>query len=398
MNHASRTVQKTLSTLISIAISAVASLASAEEAVMPGEVAAKIQEQYEAALKGTAAILKDPESYEEQGNADSADIAKEAAVDDDGQIAFEAIDVDYASFLDTKPLKKYKKFSDNRIAVPVFRVAFVLETKASARSMSGFSQDRGAISTSLTVGLGGVSVEVMQDITNQAYRDYLARLEDAGFGLVPFDEIKQTAGYQTIKFTPEGYSKSINGTSYLVFTPTGMPLFWDFGNVIGNAGFSTGQPFNKISSETTSTVILPTLVVNFAEMSSSGRSFFASKASVGAEMGITLNDQTTYHMRVGHPKMSTAVTFMADARVNEAFSVGGNFGEMADVSSSDNRALMGALSLLSGTALSSSVRDRSIVRADPVAYQQLALTALASGNEAFVMALKDARDGNLRKK
>jgi len=274
----------------------------------------------------------------------------------------------------------------------------VVQTKASARSLSGFDRSRGGISTSLTVSLGGVSEQVMQEITDRAYKDYLARLETGGFELVDFSEIQQTEGYQKIKFVPDGYSKSANGTTYVVFTPTGMPLFWDFGNVIGNAGFSTGQPFNKISSETVSTVVLPTLVVNFAEMSSSGRSFASTSASVGAEMGITLNNQTTYHLRVGHPKMSTAVSFMGNATVKDAFSVAGDFGEMTEVSASDDRALMGLLSLGVGTALSSSVRETRLVSADAAVYQTLALTALASGNQAFVAALKDASEGKLRKK
>ena len=372
--------------------------AGASENPDPAAVAASIAEQLGAAASGTAEILKDPMSYEEGGTPDSARIAEQANPTDVAELAFTAVDVDYAAFLKTKPLKKYKKFADNRIAVPVFRVAFVVQTKASARSMSGFSRDRGAISSSLTVSLGGVSEEVMQEITNRAYQDYLARLQESGFELVGFDEIQNTKGYQKIKFTPEGYSKSVNGTTYVVFTPTEMPLFWEFGNVIGNAGFSTGQPFNRISSETVSTVILPTLVVNFAEMSSSGRSFAATSASVGAEMGITLNDQSSYHLRVGHPKMSTAVSFMGDAKVNESFSVSGDFGNMSEVSASDDRALMGLLSLTTGTALSSRVRETRLVSADPSAYQQLALTALASGNQAFAEALRDASEGKLRKK
>tara|TARA_R110002072_G_scaffold46082_10_gene127977 strand:+ start:5966 stop:7153 length:1188 start_codon:yes stop_codon:yes gene_type:complete len=370
----------------------------AAEPPLPADVANRIVNQLGEAAGAAAEILKDPQNYEEGTNPNSKGIAKQANVDDSGQLAFSAMEVDYASFLETKPLKKYKKFAQNRIAVPVFRVAFVIQTKASAHSMSGFDRSRGGISSSLTVTLGGIDAAVMQETTDRAYQDYLARLTAAGFDVVSFSEIKQTSGYQKIKFVPDGYSKSANGTTYLVFTPTGMPLFWDFGNVIGNAGLSTGQPFNRISSETLSTVILPTLVVNFAEMSSSGRKFAATSASVGAEMGITLNEQSTYHLRVGHPKMSTAVTFMGDARVKESFSVVGDFGEMREVGSSDDRALMGLLSLGMGTALSSRVSETRIVSAEPKAYQQLALTALASGNEAFVEALADAKNGELRKK
>lgn len=46
-----------------------------------------------------------------------------------------------------------------------------------------------------------------------------------------------------------------------------------------------------------------------------------------------------------------------------------------------------------GTALSSRVKESKIVRADPAAYQDLAQQALATGNNMFVRALADARDG-----
>lgn len=71
---------------------------------------------------------------------------------------------------------------------------------------------------------------------------------------------------------------------------------------------------------------------------------------------------------------------------------------MREVGTSDDRALTGLLTLGLGTALSSRVRETRMVSAEPAAYQQLALTALASGNEAFVEALKDARYGTLRRK
>lgn len=166
----------------------------AEEINFPADVMERIKNQLGSAVKNTAEILKDPENYEV------------ASAYDSGQLAF------------------------------------VIQTKAFAYSMSDFDKSRGGISSSLTVTLSGVDAAVMQETTDRAYQDYLARL--------------------------------------------------------ANAGFSTGQPVNRISSETTSTVILPTLVVNFAEVSSSERWFAATSASVGAEMGITLNGQSTYHLRV----------------------------------------------------------------------------------------------------
>jgi hypothetical protein len=67
--------------------------------------------------------------------------------------------------------------------------------------------------------------------------------------------------------------------------------------------------------------------------------------------------------------MSTAVTFIGNARVKEAFSVTGDFAEMREVGSSDDRALTGLLSLGLGTALSSRVRETRMVSAQPIAYQ-----------------------------
>lgn len=360
----------------------------------PGQVAADIVETHGEAVRETSKLLSDPLNYEEAAGTDSADIASAAVVDDSADKTIDAIDVNYAQFLDYNPLKKYKKFADRRIAVPVYRVAFTVQTKATAHSMAGFSRDRGGITTSMTVALAGIDNATMQRITDSAYKDYLTRLEAAGFDVVPFEEIKATKGYQQIKFHKGLYTKNSLGTAYAVMTPTGMPLFWDFGHPLGNAGFSVGQPYNRLSSETSSTVIFPTLVVNFAEMSSSGRSFAATSASVGAEMGITLSDMSMHQLRIGHPKVSTAVEFLATPKLKDPLSVSGDFGEMLEGGDGyDDRALNSLLSMGMGTALSSRVSESRIVRADPTAFSQLARQALATGNDMFVKALDDARHG-----
>ncbi|MBT4161974.1 MAG: hypothetical protein HOE54_11760 [Gammaproteobacteria bacterium] len=360
----------------------------------PTEVHRDIVKTHSDAARETRKLLADPLSYEEAPNPDSAEIAASASVDDSASQTVEAVDVTYTEFLNVKELKKYKKFADKRIAIPVYRVAFTVQTKTSARSMAGLDNSRGSITTSMTVALAGITNETMQRITDHAYEDYLTRLIEAGFDVVPFDEIQQTSGYKQIKFIKGLYSKNILGTAFAVKTPTGMPLFWDFGNPIGNAGFGMGQPYNRISSETNSTVIIPTLVVNFAEMTSSGRSFLATSAKVGAEMGITLSKMTMHHLRIGDPRVSTAVKFMATPKLKETLSISGDFGEMLDGGQGyDDRALNGLLSMGMGTALSSRVAESRIVKADPGVYSTLALQALATGNAMFVGALADARDG-----
>ncbi len=361
----------------------------------PGKVAQDIVETHSQASVETAKLLSNPMEYEEASNEDSTDIAEAASANDSVELTLNAIEADYHDFMNLGNLKKYKKFGDRRIAVPVFRVAFVIQTKASAHSSAALSKEYGGISTSMTVTLGGIEQSLMQRITDEAYQDYLTRLRDSGFDVVPFEEMQKTKGYKQIKFHDGLYSKNANGTTYVVLTPTGMPLFWEFGNPLGNAGFGMGQPFNRISTATKSLVVFPTLVVNFAEMSSSGRSMLATKAEVGAEMGITLSKLTGQTMRIGDPVVSTAVKFLANPRLKEPLSIAGDFGVMVDGGSSDDRALVGLVSRGLGTALSSRVSESKVVEAVPASYAKLVTTVLATGNKMAVEALSDARDGKL---
>jgi len=360
--------------------------------------ATEIGEMWGKAASETGKLLQDPTTYEAPGDPNSAAVASAASVNDQDIRKIEIPDADYRDFLATKDLRKYSKFADKRIAVPVFRVGFIVQTKAAADSMAAFDRDRGGARAVMTVTLGGIDEELMQAITDKAYQDYLARLKEAEFDVVPFKEIKATKGYQQIKFYDGDYSKNMFGTAVVVFTPTGMPLFWEGGNPIGNVTFDMGQPYNRLSGETNSMVVLPTMVINFAEMSSSGRSFFANKASVGAEMGITLSKLSLQHMRIGHEKISTAIIFSAMPKVKEPLSIAGNFGEMVTDDSYDDAALVGLLSRGLGSALTTTARETKIVEADPAAYQALVLQALATGNQLFVSALADYKDGDPRKK
>lgn len=365
-----------------------------QQATTPAEVAKDIVDVHREATSETSKLLADPMNYQEPTNPDSEKIAASADVAAATGELIAVPDINYAEFLKTKEIRKLKKHKGKRIAVPVYRVAFCVQTKASAQAMAGLDRSYGGVNASMTVSLAGINHVMMQDMADRAYQDYLTRLKDQGFDVIPFDELKQTEGYQKLDFIDELYSKNMFGTAFAVATPKGMPLFWEAGNQMGNKLFGMGQAMNKLSSELDAVVVLPTLVINFAEMSSSGRSFFARSAEVGAEMGITLNNMTEQHLRIGHPKVSTAVVFMGNTRLDEPVSIAGNYGRMIEGDGGYNdQALVGLLSRGMGTALSSSVRESRIVQANPDQYQSLALQALATGNQMFAVAMADARDG-----
>ena len=62
------------------------SLTHADENPLPADVAADIAEQLGNAASGAMEVIKDPQNYEEQGNAESAAIASSANVKDQGSI------------------------------------------------------------------------------------------------------------------------------------------------------------------------------------------------------------------------------------------------------------------------------------------------------------------------
>lgn len=167
-----------------------------------------------------------------------------------------------------------EKKSQN-IYIPSYRVAFQMAGKVSASTRGGYALGTNRSGTSVTsnTALDGIDFQQMQAIVDRAHADLVARLEAAGFNVL--DEAEWRAAPSASKLdwakastaetpmTVEGKSGNTE-TAYVLVTPTGMQ---NWPETVMPANLGTSRALRR---ELDAVMLVPRLVVNYAQMESSG--------------------------------------------------------------------------------------------------------------------------------
>ena len=316
-----------------------------------------------------------------------------------------------STLLEAQPLSILKNAP--RVAVAGFRVAFVTKNGAAARSSSAFSNlgaSTGGTRTVTQAANARVDVELqnidaarMQAIADQAYADFMTSLQASGRPVVPMAEMQASAGWAQIERTPtdKPYETSPTGTAkhYTFASPQSLPLwFGHFDAPLGDrAAFSLGnwRALNQISVDTGAVVVVPQLVVDFAEVSSSGNSLWRTQAEVGAKSGMSIEALNT-KLLVFHAKIAMAGELGA-ATLKEPLPLPGEFGEFVDITDEATKtgmavanALTTALTMLSGTQGTVRSVQKQALKAQPDAYQGLALDGARRVGALFAKAIAES--------
>jgi hypothetical protein len=188
----------------------------------------------------------------------------------------------------------------NRVAIAGFRVVFVTHDEARAIVRASYlpGRDTMAAHAKMEVDLQGVDDATMQKITDQAYELFVAQLRAAGREIVAPDEMQPSfAGFKAATAPQDVNTGPLKGKA---FTPAALPLWWQVGDSWGDAGLGQKnmRAFNKLSESVKAPVtIAPMIVVNFAQMQSSGNhsGLIARRAEVGATLAMTI---PTFYTRV----------------------------------------------------------------------------------------------------
>lgn len=316
------------------------------------------------------------------------------------------ISIDVAKKFHTK-LKFLNR--SKRVIVAGFRVGFVVRDSVTASVAAGYqfggTHTSGA-SSKTAVELAGVDAATLQNITDQLYADFIADLEAAGRVVVPMEEVRASEGFAKLATTPTPYtkqSKFLQDRILSVYTPEGIPLWWEHGNQIGDKGpFATGnwKAAGSMSVDLDAIVVAPTFLISFAELESSGnkRGMFAgygsSKASTGASPKICLLKNETKMLAI-HFKHKIAGDIGAVALKDQI--VVGEFGaEMVTLDERDNnnatRAGLLGLAQAAGSqglfAAAGKSRGTQIlaVQTNPSYFTAYSLAALRGVNDAYIWA------------
>lgn len=191
-----------------------------------------------------------------------------------------------------------------RVAIAGFRIVFVTHNEAHAFTRATYlpgGVETGSARAKMEVDLQGVDDATLQAITDRAYQQFVAQLKASGREVITADQMQPSyAGFKLLP--PPPWEAKLALFRAKVFSPAGVPLWWQAGDAWGDTGLSQAnmRAFNELSKVTQSIAIAPMIVVDFAHMQSSGanRSGFAKRgAEVGAALAMSVSTFTTRVVR-----------------------------------------------------------------------------------------------------
>jgi len=287
-----------------------------------------------------------------------------------------------------------------KVAVAGYRVAFVVRNSAVAYAGSGVAnigQSTGTMRTitqaqnkKIEVGLQNVNRQLMQAITDQLYADFIEQLKRTGKTVVTQDELTRAPSFAKLERTePSGndvYTISPTGDQrhYLVFAPTGMPLYFIAGETLGDKGpFSqaNNKLLGSISTETQSVLLIPQVAIDFAEVESSGRSNFRSNAHVDAKPGIALVPMHTI-VWAAHAN-NPIITEMGSRRLEKVVAFPGDYATVKTVDNFNTAGLANSLTMATGLQGVQHFSEKRAYIADPTRFADLVLKTGFSANSVF---------------
>lgn len=291
-----------------------------------------------------------------------------------------------------------------RVTVGGFRVAFV--TRAVAADNIRASYRGGGVHTSgvnsrVELSLRNIDLARMQALTEQAYREFTARLQQAGVEVIPYEKFAAHKAYAEISFASgadgQAYAVESGGRSYTVLSPSGLKLWFGQGEPLGDQGpFGWGnvRKAGEFAFDNKAVVLNPLLVVDFAETASGrnkGLFGFRNRTDVDVKSAISLRaGQGMTHLAfIARSAPIDAAIAAGNAFLKDSVLMGGDFGQLATREQSSNRALVVGLSALglSGGPVRETQKDD--LMADPARYDALAGAALAAGSRLFARTLAE---------
>lgn len=222
-----------------------------------------------------------------------------------GVLLFTTILVGFAQTLgDFKPGKGGPKslekptFDNKNVFIADFTVNFQVYDEESASKKGGqgiFGKVMGAAKASLAVGLD-IPAATLQNITDEAYANFVADLKAKGFNLMSADEVKNTDYYKDYKYSTnlEMFPSKLDD-GYLIVHPQNVGFFYK--------EKGSKDSYTKLSKELNDAAVIR-VDLNVVFVKSSGSNKSGIGASVVAKTNLVLSDNNTIaHFIVGRNKI-----------------------------------------------------------------------------------------------
>jgi hypothetical protein len=285
-----------------------------------------------------------------------------------------------------------------KVVVAGYRVAFVVRNSATAYAGAGLSnlgQSTGfnrtitqAQNKSVEVGLQNVNMPLMQAIADRLYADFIEQLRTQGKDIVPIEEIAASPHFQKIirAKEPNNYTVSPSGDArhFIIVAPTGVPLYFFHGDPLGDQGIFAQDNMKALMAYSFESNVIPVtaqVVIDFAAVSSSGRSNYGRNAEVGAQPAISL---APFHSTVAAFHQTNKIAGeMGMLRVEKPVVVSGSYATEKTVENFDTAGLANALTRISGTQGVQRFVEKKAYVADPSKFSELALRTGFAANRAY---------------
>lgn len=174
-----------------------------------------------------------------------------------------------------------------RIAIPSYRCGLVVRSGVSASSLAG------GVRVEAAADLAGIDLAQMRAMATQAMADLRAALEASGRTIVPKEEMRSSSGWQRLEFTPQPFVKKpfADARTSAFIAPDGCELVTthlDQPSDRGPGSLGNWRALNQMCVDLDCVVLLPSVTIDFATMSGSGRSLYSGSASVDVRPGLFL--------------------------------------------------------------------------------------------------------------
>ncbi|MCU0933723.1 MAG: hypothetical protein MUE86_04610, partial [Thiobacillaceae bacterium] len=188
------------------------------------------------------------------------------------------VDLDAATFLDKRIWPRADLAGMKKVVVGGFRVALATKATVSDSVRASYlpgGVHKSGVNSRIDITLEGMDLRRMQALVDRAYQDFLARLKANGVELLPYETFAAHPAFAEIEAAKqEGgkpYTVEHEGRTYVVLSPTGMKLWFDQAEPLGDQGafgWGNGRRAGDFGFDHKALVLNPLLVVDFAETAS----------------------------------------------------------------------------------------------------------------------------------
>jgi hypothetical protein len=279
---------------------------------------------------------------------------------------------------------KYLK-GKTRVALTGYTLGVIRSGAASAYG-GGFGSEQAGRRVSITTALVGVDDAMPAQLADEAYKDLAKRLTDAGFEVIPNDQVQASP---IGKLASRG-SQTVGEGKISLYAPQYAPIRIGTLALGGLTMPAAGGPNGDAAKALDAIVVNPTMIVDYENIGGSGNRAYSGNASVDAEVRFHLMANSGAMITVTPPPPYKG-GWPGSLLMPTQMGTGEQFGIMYETNDkSDDRNLHNAIAM---AGLGDIYRQSKVyaVEVDPGRYAALVRAAYAGLNTAIVAEMVKAR-------